>query len=136
MARVFEGKMVVPEDQMETYLEALGQFEQDKAPLRTQLEHYAQDFARALADHATPKTVRKHTAILALFIDFVCWNTDVQQLGEITRGIANSQFRQWYQRKVRDQTESELKTTIKRFFTFLAEEKGLRNGAVLQSFRC
>ena len=134
MARVFRGKMAIPGDRMEAYLEALGQFEKEKEPLRTQLEYYARDFVRALAQHSTPKTVRKHTAILALFIDFVCWNTDVRSLDEITRGIANSQFRQWYQRKVGDRTESELKTTIKRFFSFLAEEKGLRNEAVLQSF--
>src|SRR5215510_14646342 len=98
MARVFRGKVAIPGDQMEAYLEALGQFEKDKEPLRTQLEHYAQDFAHALAQHSTPKTVRKHTVILALFIDFVCWHTDVRSLEEISRGIANSQFRQWYQR--------------------------------------
>ena len=54
---------------------------------------------------------------------------------EITRGIANSHFRQWYQRKVGDQTESELKATIKKFFHFLAEAKGIRNEAVLKSFQ-
>ena len=134
MARVFRGKMAIPGDQMEAYFEALGQWEQEKEPLRTQLEHCASDFARALAHHATPKTVRKHAAILTLFIDFVCWDTDVQRLDDITRGIANSQFRQWYHRKVGDRTDSELKTTIKRFFSFLAEEKGLRNEAVLHSF--
>ena len=134
MAHVFRGKMAIPGDQMEAYLEALGQFEKEKEPLRSQLEHCARDFARTLAQHAAPKTVRKHTAILALFIDFVCWDTDVQRFDEITRGIANSQFRQRYLRKVGDRTESELKTSLKRFFSFLAEEKGLRNEAVLQSF--
>ena len=61
MARVFRGKMAIPGDQMEAYLEALGQFEKDKEPLRSQLEHYARDFVHALAHHSTPKTVRKHT---------------------------------------------------------------------------
>src|SRR5215470_20353361 len=126
--------MAIPGDQLEAYVEALGQWEQEKAPLRTQLEHGARDFTRALADHATPKTVRKHAAILTLFIDFVCWDTDVQRFDDITRGIANSQFRQWYHRKVGDRTDSELKTTLKRFFSFLAAEKGLRNEAVLRSF--
>jgi hypothetical protein len=135
MARVFRGKIAIPGDQMEAYFEALGQFEQAKAPLRQQLEHCARDFAQALAKQYAPKTVRKHTAILALFIDFVCWDTDVRGIDEITRGIANSHFRQWYQRKAGDRTDSELKTTIKRFFHFLAEEKGIRNEAVLKSFQ-
>jgi site-specific recombinase XerD len=135
MARVFQGKIAIPGDQMEAYLEALGQFEQEKAPLRTQLEQYARDFAHALAQQYAPKTVRKHTLIIELFIDFVCWDTDVQRIEEITRGIANSAFRQWYLRKVGDRTESELKTAIKKFFQFLDQEKGLRNEAVLKSFQ-
>jgi hypothetical protein len=135
MARVFRGKIAIPGDQMEAYFEALGQFEQEKAPMRTQLEQCARDFERALAQQYVPKTVRKHTAIIALFIDFVCWDTDVRRIEEMTRGIANSAFRQWYLRKVGDRTESELKTTIKRFFQFLAQEKGITNEVVLKSFQ-
>ena len=78
--------------------------------------------------------MRKHTAIIALFIDFVCWDTDVRRIDEITRGIANSAFRQWYQRKVGDRTDSELKTAIKKFFQFLAQDKGITNEPVLKSF--
>jgi site-specific recombinase XerD len=135
MPHVFRGKIAIPGDQMEAYFEALGQFENAKAPMRKQLEEYARDFAHALAKQFTPKTVRKHTAIIALFIDFVCWDTDVRRIEEITRGIANSAFRQWYLRKVGDRTESELKTTIKKFFQFLAQEKGITNAAVLKSFQ-
>ena len=133
MARVFRGKVAIPGEQMDAYLEALGQFERTKEPLRTQLEQYADDFARTLAQQYAPKTVRKHTAIIALFIEFVCWQTDVERLEEITRGMANSAFRQWYLRKVGDRTESELKTTVRKFFQFLAQDKGVRNEAVLTS---
>ena len=135
MARVFRGKMAIPGDQMETYFEALEQFEHAKAPMRTQLEQCARDFTRTLAQQYTPETVRKHAAIIALFIDFVCWDTDVRHIEEITRGIANSAFRQWYRRKVGDRTESELKTAIKKFFHFLDREKGITNEAVLNSFQ-
>ncbi len=135
MARVFRGKMAIPGDQMEAYFEALGQFENAKAPLRKQLEQCARDLERALAQQYAPKTVRKHIAIIAFFIDFVCWDTDVCRIEEITRGIANSAFRQWYLRKVGDRTESELKTAIKKFFQFLAQAKGITNEAVLKSFQ-
>jgi hypothetical protein len=116
MARVFRGKVAIPGDQMEAYFEALEQFEHDKKPMRKQLEHCARDFARVLAEQYAPKTVRKHTAIIALFIDFVCWDTDVRRIEEIARGMANSSFRQWYLRKAGDRTEGELKTAIKKFF--------------------
>ncbi len=71
MARVFRGKIAIPGDQIEAYVKALGQFENAKAPMRTQLEQCAYDFERVLAQQYAPKTVRKHTAIIALFIDFV-----------------------------------------------------------------
>ena len=70
MARVFRGKIAIPGEEMDAYLEALGQFEREKAPLRTQLEQYAGDFARTLAQQYAPKTVRKHTAIIGLFLEF------------------------------------------------------------------
>jgi site-specific recombinase XerD len=135
MAEVFRGKVAIPGDQIEAYFEALEQFETDKQPMRQQLEQYARDFEQALAKQYTAKTVRKHTAIIALFIDFLCWDTDVRQIEEITRGIANSYFRQWYRHKVGDRTESELKTTIKKFFQFLDREKGVTNEVVLKSFQ-
>ena len=94
MPHVFRGKIAIPGDQMEAYFEALGQFENAKAPMRKQLEEYARDFERALAQQYAPKTVRKHMAIIALFIDFVFWDTDFCRIEEITRGIANSAFRQ------------------------------------------
>jgi hypothetical protein len=135
MARVFQGKIAIPGDHMETYFEAMGQFEHTKTPMRTQLEQCARDFERTLAQQYAAKTVRKHRAIIALFIDFVCWDTDVLRIEEITRGMANSAFRQWYRRKVGDRTESELKTAIKKFFQFLAQEKDITNAAVLKSFQ-
>ncbi len=70
-----------------------------------------------------------------MFIDFLQWHTDVTSMNEITRGIANSYFRKWYIGKIGDKTESELKTAIKKFFKFLDQEKGIRNEAVLHSFK-
>jgi hypothetical protein len=64
--------------------------------MRKQLEQCARDFERVLTQQYAPKTVCKHTAIIALFIDFVCWDTDVRRIEGIMRGIANSYFRQWY----------------------------------------
>jgi hypothetical protein len=130
MAHVFQGKIAMPGDHMETYLETLGQFEQTKAPMRTQLEQCAKDFERALAQQYAATTGRKCTASIALFIDFVCWDTDVRRMEEMTRGIANSAFRQWYRRQVGDRTERKLKTAVKQFFLCLAQEQGITNEAV------
>jgi len=125
----------MPGDHLAAYLQVLGQVEKDKAPLRKQLERLAHDFAQALTGQYTQQTVRKHTRIMELFIYFVCWDTEVCRMEEITRGIANSAFRRWYRSTVGDSLESQLKTTLKKFFQFLHREKGLTNEAVLKSFQ-
>ena len=92
-------------------------------------------FATHLARQYTPKTVRKHEQMLARFIDCVCGETDVRRIEDLTRGIAHSPVRQWYQRKVGDRMESELKTTVTRCCHLLAAEKAIRNEAVGKSFQ-
>jgi site-specific recombinase XerD len=81
------------------------------------------------------RTARNHASTIELFIDFVCWDTAVRRIDEITRGIANSYFRTWYRRKTGEGSESELKTAVKKFFQFLDKEKGITNEAVLKSFQ-
>jgi len=67
-----------------------------------------------------------------MFIEFLCRYTDVEKIEDITKGIANTHFHRWYRRKVWDSTTpAELKTGIIKFFTFLAQEKGITNQNVL-----
>jgi site-specific recombinase XerD len=82
-----------------------------------------QEFEAYLTEQFSVRTARKHSCKVALFIDFLCWNTDVKSIDEITRGIANSHFRKWYMSKIGDCSENELKSAIKKFFQFLAEKK-------------
>jgi site-specific recombinase XerD len=71
-----------------------------------------------------------------MFISFICEQTDVQDISEITKGMVNSHFRKWWKRKVWDSTsESELRVALKKFFTFLAEEKGIVNMVALNALK-
>jgi hypothetical protein len=132
MARVFRGTLAMPGDQMEASFDALGPVENAKAPMRTPLEQCARDLERALAQPYAPTTVRKPMAIIALFIDFVGWDTDVCRMEAITHGMANSAFRQWSLRKGGDRTASELKTASQTVCPCLAQDKGITNEAVLK----
>jgi hypothetical protein len=68
MARVLRGKIAISGDHMEASFQVLAQFEHEKKPLRKRLEQCTHDFAQTLAWQYTPKTVRTHEQILALFI--------------------------------------------------------------------
>lgn len=134
MAKVYTGKVVIPANQFDGYLEAMQVQEEARAPFRESLEQLNQDFAGFLAAKYSKKTVRKHTNIVELFIHFICGYTDVETIEEITKGMVNSHFRKWYKRKVWDSsTESDLRVVLNKFFQFLATEKGISNEAALNT---
>jgi uncharacterized protein (UPF0335 family) len=135
MAKVFTGKMIIPGNQIETFLEKIEEAEEENKPFRKYLYELNKEFGEYLTNNFSAKTARKHCYKVDLFIDFLCWNTDVKCIAEITRGIANSHFRKWYMSKVGDCSESDLKTAIKKFFQFIDTEKGIKNEAVLKSFK-
>jgi site-specific recombinase XerD len=136
MAKVFTGKVVISGDRIDEYLELVKQAEAAREPFRQSLERLNEEFGEFLATKYVAKTVRKHTSIIDLFIHFICGYTDVNALEEITKGMVNSHFRSWYKRKVMDSaTESALRVALKKFFQFLATEKGLTYQKVLDSLK-
>jgi site-specific recombinase XerD len=135
MAKIFMGKVLISGDNIKDYLQVMEKAEKEKAPFREMLDELNQEFEAYITEQFSVRTARKHSCKVALFIDFLCWNTDVKSIDEITRGIANSHFRKWYMSKIGDCSENELKSAIKKFFQFLAEKKDIRNEKVLMSFR-
>src|SRR3712207_3158204 len=100
MARVFQGNVEIPGEKLGEYFQALEDAERANAPLRQHLTQLNREFERFLLQKVSAKTTRKHTNTIDLFIDFLCWRTDVQSIAEITRGMAKSYFRRWYRSKV------------------------------------
>lgn len=136
MAKVFTGKVVISGDRIDEYLELMQQAEAAREPFRQSLERLNEEFGEFLATKYVAKTVRKHTVIIDSFIHFICGYTDVNALEEITKGMVNSHFRSWYKRKVMDSaTESDLRVALKKFFQFLATEKGMTYQKVLDSLK-
>ena len=136
MAQVFTGKVAIPGDKIEEYLKAMEEAEKAREPFRRYLTDLNREFADYLSKKYTRRTASKHSGIVEIFIEFVCRHTDVEKIEDITKGIANSYFRNWYKKKVWDSsTESDLRVAIKKFFQFLDTEKGIENRKVLDSFK-
>jgi len=136
MAKVYTGKVAIPGDQIEAYFKALEETERQREPFRKSLESLNREFAQYLSRGLGYRTVRKHAGTIEMFIEFLCRQTDVERIEDITKGIANTHFHTWYKRKVWDSTPpSELRTSVSRFFEFLASEKGIVNEKVLGSIK-
>ena len=133
MAKVFNRKVVIPGNKIDAYLNALEKAEKAREPFRKHLESLNAEFNNYLETKFSERTAQKHSFIIDVFIEFLCSQTDVEKIEEITKGIANTHFRKWYNRKVMDSsTPNDLKTAIKKFFQFLASEKDIENKKVLE----
>ena len=136
MPKVFTGKVVIPSDRIEAYLEAMTEAEEARRPFRQYLKGLCHEFEHHLAAKYSRRTARKHTLIVEVFIDFLCDYTDVAALEDVTRGMVNSAFRQWYKRTVLSATDTDdLRVALKKFFQFLAAEKGIHNLKALEALR-
>jgi len=68
--------------------------------------------------------------------DVNCGYTDVESIEEITRGMVNTHFKQWWKRKVwNSTTPDQLTVALRKFFTFLATEKGIVNEKAMKGLQ-
>jgi len=136
MPEVYTGKVLIPGDQIDDYLAALKAAEEARAPFRHSLDDLNAAFAASLEKKYSRRTVLKHTSIVDLFIIFLCDYTDMERLEDVTRGLVNSHFRRWYQRKLLDRMDpDETRVALKKFFQFLDQEKGIHNPKALEALR-
>jgi hypothetical protein len=58
----------------------------------------------------------------------------VEKIEDITKGMVNTHFKDWWRRKVWDSTTpNQLEVSLRKFFVFLAEDKGIVNEKVLKA---
>ena len=136
MAKVYTGKVAIPGDKFVEYLKLMEEAEKAREPFRQQLTILNEDFHKRLSTKYSERTADKHSNIVYLFIEFIIQQTDAESIDEITRGMVNTHFKQWWKRKVWDSTTPEqLKVALKKFFTFLATEKGIVNEKALKGLK-
>src|SRR3989338_3127978 len=133
MVNVFTGKVSISGDKIEEYFALMEAAEKAREPFVQYMNKFNLEFADHLSKHGfADKTIAKHTTIIDIFIDFLARYTDVEKVEDVTKGMANTYFKQWYKRKVIDSTTSdEIRVAITKFFTFLSEEKNIVNQNVL-----
>ena len=107
----------------------------DDCQCRECLEFLKEEFELSLSGKLSDRTIRKHSAIIGLLIDFLCFDCGLRSLDDLTVGMVNSRFRRWHISKVGDAQESEIKVAVKKFFVFLEKEKDFTNKKILDSFK-
>ena len=136
MAKVYTGKVIIPGDKINEFFKVMKEAEEKREPFRQSLLKLNQEFHQFLLTKYSERTARKHTSIVEFFIDFICRQTDVERIEEITRGMVNTHFKKWWKRKVWDSTSpDEITVALRKFFLFLSEEKKIVNEKVLKALK-
>ena len=136
MAKVYTGKVMIPGDKLDEYFKLMAEAEKKREPFRQYMLSLNQEFEEYLSTKFSDRTVQKHTSIVFLFIDFICRQTDVESIEEITRGMVNTHFKRWWKRKVWDSTTpNELRVALKKFFQFLSSEKKIKNEKAMKGLQ-
>jgi site-specific recombinase XerD len=136
MAKVYNGRVMIPGDKIEQYLKIMAEAEKKREPFRQLLLGLNDDFREYLESKLSARTARQHSSIVGLFVDFICRQTDVEKIEDITRGMVNTHFKNWWRRKVWDSTTpDQLRVALRKFFVFLAENKGIVNEKVLKALQ-
>jgi len=136
MAKVYTGKVIIPGDKIDEFFKVMKEAEEKREPFRQSLLKLNQEFHQFLLTKYSERTARKHTSIVEFFIDFICRQTDVERIEEITRGMVNTHFKKWWKRKVWDSTSpDEITVALRKFFLFLSEEKKIVNEKVLKALK-
>jgi site-specific recombinase XerD len=134
--RSTRARWLSPGDKIEEYFKLLAEAEKLREPLRRRMKELNEEFYDHLLVKYSERTARKHSTVVDLFIEFICKQTDVESIEEITQGMANTHFRQWWKRKVWDSTTpDQLRVALKKFFTFLAAPKGIVNDKALKGLQ-
>ncbi|HEC96237.1 MAG TPA: hypothetical protein ENI59_00990 [Euryarchaeota archaeon] len=134
MPKVFTGKIVIPGDKIEEYLKLMEKAEEERKPFVEKCEAILEEFYDYLVNEKglSEKTAGDHCFVISMFNEFLAWQTDVWDYSEVTKGIANTYFKQWYKRKVwGGPPVDRIPVSIRKFFLFLREKKKIRNKKVL-----
>jgi len=102
--------------------------EDDGEQFRKELERQKGQFKTFLESKLKPRTIYRHMVVIGDLVDFLCFDCGVTQFKDIRRGMVCSSFRRWYCSNMQDRTESELNTSVKKFFHFLVTEQGVSVG--------
>ena len=127
---------MIPSDKLDEYIKLLEEAEKKREPFRQYMLNLNQEFEDYLYTMLSDRTVQKHTSIVFLFIDFICKQTDVESIEEITRGMVNTHFKKWWKRKVWDSTTpDQFRVSLKKFFKFLVAEEKIVNERALKALQ-
>jgi site-specific recombinase XerD len=120
-------------ESVDDYLAALEAREEARAPFEARAEALMDEFIAYLRDQGLSRsTVNKHGQNIEIFIIYLTQYTDADDFATVRKGVVNTEFLRWYRRKVMNRCDpASLESTTRKFFKFLAEEKGIYNEKVL-----
>jgi hypothetical protein len=118
-------KVIFTKEGFEDHLNKCKEIEIKQKPFKEWLLKLNAEFIDFITLKYSERTARKHGFIIDCFIDFITYDLHIMNIQEITKGVTNTYFQQWFARKMGMNTKEEVNVAISKFIDFMATEKGI-----------
>ena len=122
----------VASSQLQDYINQLNQQDEGRTSFYDYFDGLQKDFYVYLKTKYDKETAFKHKDIIGMLKLYLGRNTKIGKVEEITPDMVGNVFYEWYNRNVLDDlTKKEIRLSLKIFFNYLKDEKGIINQEVL-----
>ena len=124
-----------PVSQLKDYINEIKQNEKKREPFYDYFDELQKDFYVFLKTKYDKQTAFSNKEIIGMLKLYLSWNTKVESIEAITKEMVGKDFFDWFNKNSHEKlSENKLKKTLKIFFQYLKENKGIVNQKVLDSF--
>ena len=123
-----------PASQLKDYINKIKQNEKERQPFYNYFDELQKDFYTSLKTKYDKQTAFNHKEIIGMLKLYLTWKTKIEKVESVTNDMAGKSFFEWFNKNSWEKlSEKELIQTLKIFFQYLKDAKGIINQKVLDS---
>jgi len=121
-----------PVSQLKNFINEIKQNEKERQPFYNYFDELQKDFYVFLKTKYDKQTAFNNKEIIGMLKLYLTWNTKVENIETITKEMVGKDFFDWFNKNSHEKlSENKLKKTLKIFFQFLKDNRGIVNQKVL-----
>ncbi len=124
-----------PLSQFKDFIDKIKHDEKDRESFYNYFDELLKDYYSYLKKEHDKQTAFDHKEIIGMLKLYLTWQTKVEKIEEVTRGMVDTVFFEWFNKNAWEKlSEKEIKDSLKLFFQFLKEQKGIVNQDIIDFF--
>lgn len=124
-----------PVSQLKDFIDKIKQDEKERESFYNFFDELQKDYYSYIKNEYDKQSAFDHKEIIGMLKLYLTRQTKVENIEAITRDMVDAAFIEWFNKNAWEKLpEKEIKQSLKIFFQFIKEKKGIINQAVLDFF--